>query len=120
MATLRRATLFRLTLGGACLAVPGAVLAVIGAPDRDDGPTQRVTQVLGVRLLGQACLDLALGARTRGLDISVDVLHAGSMVPVALLWPGHRRSAAVSASAAAGTALLDLAAGRRTARQPGM
>lgn len=117
---MRPATLVRIALGGACLAAPGVVLAAVGGPDRDDHVTQRVTQVLGARLLVQACLDVALGRRTRRLEVSVDLAHAASMAPVALLWPEHRRSAVVSAAEAVGTALLDLGTARRTARQPGM
>jgi hypothetical protein len=111
---MRPATLVRAALGGACLVTPGSVLNVVGGDDRDDKATRLVTQVLGARLVLQAAADLVLGARTSGVDIAVDALHAASMVPVAVLWPDHRRSAVVSATAAAATAALDLGTRRPT------
>jgi hypothetical protein len=107
---MRPATVARLALGGACLAVPDRVLGLVGGPDQDDPATQLVTRVLGGRLLLQGGADLALGRRTRGIDVAVDLLHAASMVPVAAWWPAHRRSATASAAAAGGIALLDLLA----------
>jgi hypothetical protein len=105
---MRIATVVRLVLGGACLVVPGGVLALVGGPDRDDQTTRLVARLLGGRLVVQAGADLAFGQRTRGLDVVVDLAHAASMLPAAARWPAHRRTALVSAAAAAGTAVLDL------------
>lgn len=106
---MRSATAARVLLGGACLAAPDRVLALVGGPDRADRRTRKVAQVLGARLVLQAGLDLAFGARTRGVDVAVELSHAASMLPVAVIWPAHRRSALVSAGLATGMALLDIA-----------
>jgi hypothetical protein len=84
------------------------MLAAVGAPDRTDRTTQLVTRVLGARLVVQAALDLALGRRTRALDVVVDLTHAASMLPAAALWSEHRRSALASAAIATGIAALDV------------
>ena len=106
---MRAATVARLVLGGACLAAPGAVLGAVGAPDRGDRRVHVVTRVLGGRLLLQGALDGARGRSGRGLDVAVELTHAASMLPVAAIWPWHRRSASVSAALATGIAVLDLA-----------
>jgi hypothetical protein len=105
---MRVATLVRLGLGGTCLAVPGEVLGLVGGPDRGDPRTLLVARVLGGRLVLQGIADLAWGRRTRRLGVAVDLAHAASMLPLAVLWPAHRRTALVSAAAATTTALLDL------------
>ena len=105
---MRSATAARLGLGAVCLAVPDRVLAAVGGPDRDDRRSQRVARALGARLVLQAGLDLALGPRTRRADVAVELTHATSMLPAALLWPAHRRSALASAALAVGIALLDV------------
>jgi hypothetical protein len=105
----------RLVLGAACLAAPGALLGAVGAPDSRDGRVHGIARVLGARLLLQAALDATSGAggrAVRDLDPAVELTHAASMVPVAALWPRHRRSASVSAALATAIAALDLA-GRR-------
>jgi hypothetical protein len=104
---MRAATLGRLVVGAGCLAAPGAVLGLVGGPDRDDPTTQLVARVLGVRMLLQAGADLVLGRRTRGVAVLVELTHAGSMLPVAARWPEHRRTALVSAATATTLALLD-------------
>jgi hypothetical protein len=112
---MRAATLARLVLGAACLAAPEALLGAVGAPDSRDRRVHGIARVLGARLLLQAALDgvPAVGGRAvRDLDPAVELTHAASMVPVAAIWPRHRRSASVSAALATGIALLDLA-GRR-------
>jgi hypothetical protein len=83
------------------------MLALAGGPDRDDPTTQVVARVLGGRLVVQAAADLALGRRTRGVDIVIDLTHAASMIAVALRWPEHRRSAVASAAVATSVAVLD-------------
>ncbi|HEY3529306.1 MAG TPA: hypothetical protein VGK78_09155 [Nocardioides sp.] len=109
---MRPATVARVLLGGACIAVPTQLLAVIGGLDRDDGHTRAIVRVLGARLVAQSVADLALGPRTRGFDAAVDLIHAASMVPVAAHWPAHRRTAVASAAIATGTAVLDAVGGR--------
>ena len=105
---MRPATILRLGLGGTCLLLPDQVLDVVGGPDRHDPTTRVVARVLGGRQMVQGCADLLLGRRTRGLDVVIDLTHAASMLPVALWWPDHRRTALVSAATAAAVALLDL------------
>jgi hypothetical protein len=109
---MRAATVARLLLGTACVAAPGPVLDVIGGADRDDQRTRTVTRVLGGRLVLQAAADLGFGARTRRLDVAVDLSHAASMMPVAAIWPSHRRTALASAALATSIAVLDLRAPR--------
>jgi hypothetical protein len=110
---MRAATNARRGLGGACLVTPRRVLVVVGGPDRHDPITQRVTQVLGGRLVLQGCADLVLGRRTRRGNALVDLTHATSMLPVAARWPTHRRTALVSAATASAIAVLDLRTGGR-------
>jgi hypothetical protein len=105
---MTKAAAARLLVGGACLLVPGSVLAAVGAPDRDDHRVQRITSALGARLVVQAGLEIARGRPARALDVTIELTHAASMVPVAAIWPRHRRSASVSAAVAAGIAVLDL------------
>jgi hypothetical protein len=105
---MRIATVARLGLGGASLLAPDRVLGLVGGPDRDDETTLLVARVLGGRMVLQACSDLAFGRRTRALDVVVDLTHAASMLPAAVRWPAHRRTALVSAATATGIALLDL------------
>jgi hypothetical protein len=111
---VRAAAAARLLLGGVCLGAPGVALDHVGGPDRDDPITLVVARILGARLVVQGLADLALGdrlgSRVRRVDITVDLAHAASMVPVMLRWPQHRRTAAVSALAAVTTAVLDLRA----------
>jgi hypothetical protein len=107
----------RLVLGILCVAMPHRVLAAIGGRDRDDPRAAVIARVLGARLLVQAGVDAALGPRTRRVDVTVELTHAASMLPAALLWPIHRRSALVSAACGGGVALLDL--GRTRVRSSG-
>ena len=109
---MRAATVARLVLGGACLAAPETVLGAVGAPDHSDRRVQVIARILGLRLVLQAGLDAARGRSTRDLDVAVELTHAASMLPVAVIWPWHRRSASVSAALATGIAVLELA-GRR-------
>jgi hypothetical protein len=105
---MRPATAVRLGVGGACVAVPGWALAAVGAPDRNDLGVRRIAQVLGVRLVLQAGLDVARGRGDRGLDLALELTHAATMLPASVIWPAHRRSACVSAAIATGIAVLDL------------
>jgi hypothetical protein len=103
---MRALTLARVVVGTACVAAPGRLLALVGAPDHDDRRVRAVARVLGLRVLAQAGVDLARGGSPVVLDVGVDASHALSMVPVAVAWPVHRRAACVSAAVAAGLAAL--------------
>jgi hypothetical protein len=59
------ATAARLVVGSACVVVPARVLAVLRAPDRDDVRVQRITRLLGVRLVLQAGLAHVWGVGAR-------------------------------------------------------
>lgn len=109
---MRGATAARLVIGGICLTAPRQVLSLVGGLDRDESDTRPIVRVLGARLVLQAGVDVAVGPRTRVVDVVVDLAHAASMVAAAARWPTHRRTALVSAALAGGTAVLDLAAGR--------
>jgi hypothetical protein len=106
---VRPATVARLVLGAALAGAPRRVLDLVGGPDAHEELTADVARVLGARMLVQAAADHLFGARVRRLGIAVDLAHAASMVPVAVRWPEHRRTAVVSATAAAGTAALAMA-----------
>jgi hypothetical protein len=106
------ASAVRLVLGGLWLAVPGPALRAVGAPDHDDPHVRAVTRILGLRLVVQAGLAVRRGGRSTGLDAALELTHAASMVPVAIVRPAHRRAASVSAAAATGLALLDLVEAR--------
>lgn len=106
---MRAASAMRLVVGAAYIVRPEWVLAAVGAPDQDDGRVRKVARVLGVRMVAQAGLDVVRGRRTPALDTMVELTHALSMLPAAVIWPTHRRSASVSAAIAAGIAVLDLA-----------
>jgi hypothetical protein len=103
----------RLLVGSVCVTAPAAVLGAIGGPGRSDESTRTVARVLGARLFLQALVDLAIGPRTRPVDLVMEVTHAASMLPAAVIWPRHRRPALVSAAVATGIGLLDLAPPRR-------
>ncbi len=105
---MRLATAARLVEGGACVVAPGHVLAAVGAPDRGDRLIRRITRVLGLRLVLQAGLDAGRWQHSRAVDAAVELAHASSMLPAAMIWPAHRRSATVSAALAVGIAVLDL------------
>jgi hypothetical protein len=105
---MRAASAVRLVVGGAYIVRPEWVLAAVGAPDRAEVRVLQVARVLGVRMVAQAGLEVVRGRRTPALDTVVELTHAVSMLPAALIWPIHRRSATVSAAIAAGIAVLDL------------
>ena len=105
---MRTATAARLVLGILCVAVPRLVLAAIGGRDWDDPRAAVIARILGARLLVQAGVDAALGPRTRRVDVAIELTHAASMLPAAMIWPTHRRSALVSAACGGGVALLDV------------
>ena len=102
---VRTATAARVVLGTLCLAAPDRVLVAVGGRA---SRTNTIVRVLGGRMVLQAGLDVALRARSRRLDVAVELAHAASMLPVSMIWPAHRRPALVSAAAATGIVLLDL------------
>lgn len=85
--------------GAALLAAPGLLLgAVTGVP-----PTRRdltVARVLGARHLLQAAVTLSEGSRVLVPGAVVDLLHAASMVALAVADPRMRRAGATDATAA--------------------
>jgi hypothetical protein len=97
----------------------GRVRAAVGAGQLGYGVLRLVRTrsgwyhvMLGARHLVQAGLDAA-GVLSPAADRAVDGLHAATMLGVALVRPGHRRSALLGAAHAAAWALLDTALGRR-------
>jgi hypothetical protein len=92
--------------GGALLLAPGPLLRRIGDPA--DRRAQLVTRVLGARHLGQAAFLGASGRRAVRLGLTVDGLHAASMLGLALAVPPHRRAAMASGAAAIVLAALEL------------
>lgn len=70
-----------------------------------------VVRILGLRQCIQALLTMPpLFRRLRPIGGAVDVVHALSMVGIAILSSGHRRAALTSATAAGTFALLELRA----------
>jgi hypothetical protein len=65
-----------------------------------DGRTRAVIRILGARHLVQAMLTIRAGRVAHVTGGSVDVVHAASMVVVAVLDSRHRRSAGVNAALA--------------------
>lgn len=101
--------------GAAQLLRPEEVARAVCAGRRQ--PPTWVTQVLGARLVGQYVAVLV--RPTRGMVLTgaaVDVLHALSMVPVAVWWPAYRRAAVVSGGTSAAAAVLGAAAAARSER----
>lgn len=105
---MSKAAAARLLVGGACVLSPGWVLAAVGAPDQHDRRVRLLARALGARMVVQGGLE-ARDRHEPALDVAVELAHAASMLPVAMIWPRHRRSAGVSAAVAVGIAMLDLA-----------
>lgn len=80
---------------------------------RAPGPSERgVVRVLGTRHLVQGLGQVAAPGALPRLWRFVDLSHAGSMLPVAVLDVGRRRPAALSAAASLGSALVAARAAR--------
>ncbi len=90
------------------MAAPDALLTIAGS-EAGTGP-QRVVRILGARYVAQSVAGLALHRPwVPKLDAAVDLVHAASMLGLALWFPEHRRAGLLSAAAAAGFSLSDLA-----------
>lgn len=98
----------RSALGVLALTRPATVLRL--SRSKDSREVRRVVRVLGVRYLFQAAAGSTLHRRwVPAADATVDVVHALSMVGLALRFPPHRRLACLSAAAALTFAAADLA-----------
>lgn len=105
---------------GVAAAVWGAALLVVGGglwtvvAGRPPGEVDELAvRVLGVRHLAQGVAQASAPGLDQRLFAGVDVLHAASMVWLAVVDERRRRPALVSAAAAAGAAALTLSAQRR-------
>jgi hypothetical protein len=105
---VRASTAARLVSGTASLGAPGLLLRSCGAPDHDDPLVRALARLLGLRLLVQGLLDLARPGRSHGLDVTLDLSHAVSMLPVPGRWPSHARAAWLSACLTTTIAVTDL------------
>ncbi len=105
---------------GVAAAVWGAALLAVGGPlwtvvaGRSPGEVDELAvRVLGVRHLAQGVAQASAPGLGQRFFVGVDVVHAASMVWLAIIDERRRRPALVSAAAAAGAAALTLAARRR-------
>ena len=97
----------RSALGVLALTRPATVLRLSRGEDGRD--VRRVVRVLGVRYLLQATAGSTLHLRwVPAADATVDVVHALSMMGLAVRCPTHRRLACLSAAAALTFAAADL------------
>jgi hypothetical protein len=91
---------------------PAQVLATVGAPPAR--PAQRITRLLGSRLLAQGVtVGLSTDRRVLWAAAAVDALHAASMVPLlaSRRWrSAGLASAGVAAAGVAASRLLDASA----------
>ena len=109
--TVRPVDLARVGAGVLALARPGWLVRATGSSD--GAWTRRVTRALGARYLLQAGAGLALHRPwVAEVDGAVDLVHAASMLPVAVALPAQRRLALTSAAVAVACAAADLR-GRR-------
>jgi len=104
---MRRPDAARLALGAAALAGPGLAVRITGS--RDGVGMRRTVRVLGARYVLQSVGGRWLHrAWVPEADAAVDVIHALSMIGLAVLLPRHRRLALVSAAMATTFAVADL------------
>lgn len=113
MNRLRLVDAARLGLGVMALWRPGLFLRL----SSESGPGANATvRVLGGRYIIQSVAGAALDrAWVRDVDAVVDLVHAGTMLVVAVFAPSHRRPALLSAATATGFAAADLGT-RRSSR----
>ena len=103
----------RLALGVTAMIGPGLLLRTTGSAD-GTWP-RRLTRILGARYLVQSTASATVGARwAPEADAAVDVVHAASMLALAVVFPRHRRLALTSAVFALGFAVADLSEGAPT------
>ena len=103
---MRTAASTGLTLWGAALLVAPdpTVRTVTGSRVVPPAP---VVRVLGARrIVQQALVTVTSAPLVAWLAVTTDVLHAGSMVAAARIWPQYRRAELTSAGIAAGSAAL--------------
>ncbi len=93
---MRRLEMTRLAYGALLLSSPDAVARAVGA-GRLDGRDRLVARILGARHVGQALVTSHSGPQLGRLWPAVDLLHAASMVALAVLDPRRRRVAAADA-----------------------
>ncbi|HEV2633589.1 MAG TPA: hypothetical protein VGX23_00490 [Actinocrinis sp.] len=88
-------------------------------PTAQESAGRRIAQVLGVRHLVQAALSgPAPTIPVLALGVEVDLLHAATMVGLALTRPSARRPALAQAVVALGFAAVGAAAARQAATTP--
>lgn len=85
--------ILRLGMGVSELIAPGksAALQMGSTPEHHEIV---IARVLGCRQAGQAALSIITG-RFRGAGMTVDIVHAGSMIALAVFGPVRTRRAAV-------------------------
>ena len=107
MSSPRPVDLARLSLGAAALGRPDLFLCLTHG---HDGRGERVTvRILGARYIAQSGAGLGLGRPwVRDADAAIDLIHAATMLALAVVAPRHRRLAVLSAAAALGFAAADL------------
>ncbi len=95
----------RLAWGAVELASPGMLASLVRLGRPLDRSERMVIRVLGVRQVGQGVASqLRPSAETTRLGLRVDLLHAASMVGLAIISRRHRRLALASAGIAGGLA----------------
>lgn len=98
---------------GACLVVAPRAAAKLLLRRAESPRFIMVVRILGVRECAQALLTMTPRlSGLRPLGGVVDIVHALSMVGIAIFVPRHRRAALASATAAGSFALLELWARR--------
>lgn len=112
MSRPRPVDLARLVLGIAAVAKPGLLLRLSAG----DGPLERGSvRILGARYVVQSTAGLALDRpRVHQIDAAVDLIHASTMLALAVFVPSHRRLAIVSVVTATVFAVADLNDTRRS------
>lgn len=115
---MRTAAAARLALGVTLLARPDLPQKTVATRSREhrrgsiaDFRTRRLIQALGARYVLQGLVGAIVRRRcVPAADATVDLVHAASMVTLALFIPAHRRLATTSAAAAFLFTVVDLRA----------
>jgi hypothetical protein len=91
--------------GAALLVSPSAVARAVAG--RTQAPPEPVVRVLGARRIVQHLLVAGTTSRVVAWgSVGTDVLHAGSMIAAARIWPEYRRAELTSAGIAVLAATL--------------